>query len=143
MVSFKQGLKFRTRMMETEKSKKEKKIMKVQAKIAKAEMKAHIAELEKIQPEGTDHKSSLPAGVGVHIKKHEGRSELVIYGLSDEQLERLVPQINREVLITVTEDRNSLMAGLMRFVREGVFHTIIKVVAGLIVGYLLLQFGLN
>jgi hypothetical protein len=130
-------------MMETENSKKEKKLTKAKVKIAKAEIKAKIVELERTQPEVSDHKRSLPEGVGININKHEGSSELVISGLSDAQLERLLPQVNREVLITVTEDRNSVMAGLMRFVREGIFHTIIKVVAGLIVGYLLLKFGLN
>ena len=50
---------------------------------------------------------------------------------------------NNEVLITITEDENSFRAALMRFVREGIFQTIIKVAAGLIVGYLLLMFGLN
>ena len=130
-------------MMETENSKQEKKRAKAKAKIAKAEMKAKIAELERKRPEDSDQKSPLPEGVGIHIKKTEGTSELIISGLSDTQLERLLPQINREVLITVTEDRNSLMAGLMKFVREGLFHTTIKVVAGLIVGYLLLKLGLN
>jgi hypothetical protein len=31
----------------------------------------------------------------------------------------------------------------MRFVREGVFQTVVKIIAGLVVGYLLIRFGLG
>ncbi len=73
----------------------------------------------------------------------DGVSELVVSGLRDEQLRRLLPQVNREVLITLTEDRSALRAALMPFVREGAFQTVVKIVAGLIVGLLLLKLGLR
>ncbi|HYW68775.1 MAG TPA: hypothetical protein VE960_04155 [bacterium] len=37
----------------------------------------------------------------------------------------------------------SFRAGLLRFVKEGAFQTIVKIVAGLVVGYLLIKFGLR
>jgi len=70
-------------------------------------------------------------------------SELVISGLKREQLQRLLPQINKDLLITQTQDRSAFKAGMLRFFREGVFQTIIKVIAGLIVGLLLYKIGLK
>ena len=37
----------------------------------------------------------------------------------------------------------SFKVGLLRFVKEGAFQTIVKIVAGLVVGYLLIKFGLR
>ena len=85
----------------------------------------------------------LPAGVGVSIRKRGDASELVVAGLKDEQLRRILPGINKEVMIAVTEERSAFRAGAMRFVREGFFQTIVKIVAGLVVGYLLIRFGLR
>jgi hypothetical protein len=85
----------------------------------------------------------VPEGVGVSVRKLESGSELVVSGLRDEQLERILPEISKEVLIAVTAERSAFRAGLMRFVREGIFQTIVKLVAGLIVGYLLIRFGMR
>lgn len=38
---------------------------------------------------------------------------------------------------------SSFRAGLLRFMKEGAFQTIVKIVAGLVVGYLLIKFGLR
>jgi hypothetical protein len=40
-------------------------------------------------------------------------------------------------------EESSFRAGLLRFVKEGAFQTIVKIVAGLVVGYLLIRFGLR
>lgn len=37
----------------------------------------------------------------------------------------------------------SAVGGLKRLAREGLFQTVVKIVAGLIVGYLLIRFGLR
>jgi hypothetical protein len=116
---------------------------KAKAKAAEAEAKARIAEAESTAASRLPGLSRLPRGVEVTINEKEGKSELVVSGLTDEQLKRLLPHIGKDVVITVAEDQNALRAGMMRFVREGVFQTIIKVIAGLIVGYLLLTFGLK
>ena len=81
----------------------------------------------------------------ISIEVHEvgGYSELVISGLKSEQVQRLLPQINRDVLITQVHERSAFKAGLLRFFREGAFQTVVKVIAGLIVGILLFQFGLK
>ena len=42
-----------------------------------------------------------------------------------------------------TEGESSYRAGLLRFVKEGAFQTIVKIIAGLVVGYLLIRFGLR
>jgi hypothetical protein len=85
----------------------------------------------------------LPAGVGITVRPAQNGSDLVLTGLGDEQLKRLLPQLSKEVVIAVAADKSALRAGMMRFVREGLFQTLIKVLAGLIVGYLLLEFGLR
>jgi len=130
---------------EEKRLKAETKRMKAEAKAgvktAKAEAKAGMTERE--AGAEVSRASRLPEGVGITILDKEQRSELVVTGLKKHQLKRLLPQINREILITIAEDRNTLRAGMMRFVREGIFQTLIKVVAGLIVGYLLLKFGLS
>ena len=116
-------------------NKAEKKAIKAKAKIAKTEAKAMMAEAQ--------GSISLPEGAGLTVNKTEDGARLTIHGLTETQLNRIIPQLNKEILISVTEDENTLKAGLMRFVREGLFQTIIKVIAGLIVGYLLIQFGLK
>jgi hypothetical protein len=118
------------------------KIAKTGAKTAKAEAKARVAEAEIQAASKLPGFGRLPHGVGIAVHKKEGGSDLVVSGLTDDQLKRILPQINKEVLITVTEDTNTLRAGVMRFLREGVFQTIIKIIAGLVVGYLLFKFGL-
>jgi hypothetical protein len=54
-----------------------------------------------------------------------------------------MPGIQKEVAIALTEEKSAFRAGLLRFVKEGIFQTIVKVVAGLVVGYLLIRFGLG
>ena len=116
---------------------------KAKAKVAKAEAKARIAAAENAALSRSTRFRGLPDGVNVSVQHTEHGSELVVSGLRDDQLRRLLPQVNREVFITVTADRSSFKAGVMRFVREGIFQTVVKVIAGLIVGYLLLRFGLR
>jgi hypothetical protein len=118
-----------------------KKKIKAQVKRAKAAGKA-LAAAGPGRPPG-DRADRLPPGVGVTIRRQDDSSELVVSGLRHDQLRRILPQINREVLIAVTEERSSLRAAAMRFVREGAFQTLIKIVAGLVVGYILVRFGLR
>jgi hypothetical protein len=117
----------------------EEKIRKKEAKAAVKRAKAEAKAAGDAQPSA----GALPDGVGVAIRKAEGSSELVVTGLRDDQLKRILPEVNREVLIAVTQERSSFRAAAMRFVREGAFQTVIKIVAGLVVGYLLLRFGLR
>ena len=126
-------------------AKLEKKRAKAELKAEKARQAAAVEQAQAARARGSAETSRarLPEGVGVSVHKREGRSELVVTGLSDPQLARVLPEINKEVLIAVTADHNAVRAGLMRFVREGLFQTIIKVVAGLIVGLLLLRLGLS
>jgi hypothetical protein len=107
-------------------------------KAAKAKVKIRKAEAKARGASGSTRESA-----GVVLRKREGGSELVISGLTDEQLTRLLPHVHKEVLIAVTEERSVFRARVMRFVREGIFQTVVKVVAGLIVGYLLIRFGLR
>ena len=81
--------------------------------------------------------------ISIDIHEVGGYSELVISGLKREQLQRLLPQINRDVLITQVQDQSAFKAGLLRFFREGAFQTVVKVIAGLIVGLLLYKIGLK
>lgn len=115
-------------------SKSEKKSAKAAAKIAKAQAKA--------QSQVNDRRRTL-AEVGITIRRASGGDELVVSGLSEEQLKRILPQLNKEVLISLAAEHSSLRAGLMRFVREGIFQTIIKVMAGLVVGFVLIKLGLG
>jgi hypothetical protein len=126
-------------------AKLEKKRAKAELKTEKARQSAAVdqARIQGAAGRAETSRSRLPDGVGVTVHKRNGRSDLVVTGLSDPQLARVLPEINKEVLIAVTADHNALRAGLMRFVREGLFQTIIKVVAGLIVGLLLLRLGLS
>jgi hypothetical protein len=126
------------------------------AKARKKEAKARVKEtkaLAKAAEEGADvasvvgeehaRRGAMPEGVGVSVRRSDGSSELVVSGLSDEQLRRIVPGLTKEVVIAVTEDRSPFLAWVMRFVREGVFQTVVKIIAGLVVGYLLIRFGLG
>lgn len=82
--------------------------------------------------------------VSVTIEKSRSdRSSLIITGLSPEQMERIIPEINREIFITLIEEKRPLRAKAMRFIREGLWETLIKIIAGLVVGYLLIRFGLK
>jgi hypothetical protein len=120
--------------MSDDNAKARKKEAKAAAKIEKARARAAAA--------GAPHPGT-PGGVGVTVRKLDGGSELVVAGLRDEQIERLMPGIQKEVAIALTEEKSAFRAGLLRFVKEGIFQTIVKVVAGLVVGYLLIRFGLG
>ena len=121
----------------------ESKIRKKEAKAAVKLAKAAARGREGQNGTSPSRAAAFPEGVGVAIRRGEESSELVVSGLRDDQLARLLPQVSREVLIAVVAGRSAFRAGLMRFVREGVFQAIVKVVAGLVVGYLLLRFGLR
>lgn len=126
-------------------AKARKKEAKAEAKAAKAESKGRAREAQALAdavtaaaPDGR-----VPGGVGVSVRRGDGGSELVVSGLSDGQLERLLPEVNKELVIAAVAERSALRAGLLRFVREGLFQTVVKIVAGLVVGYLLIRFGLR
>ncbi len=113
---------------------------KLEKKRAKAEVKRQKAEAKAAtSADGGD----LPQGVSVSVQQRGEASDLIVSGLRDDQLKRLLPDVTREVLITVEEEKNPVRAMLLRFIREGIFQTIVKIVAGLIVGILLIKFGLN
>ncbi len=116
-----------------------KKEAKAKIKIAKAQDKTVLTD-ETLQNMVRDS-GRLPDSVEMHIRKTGGHSELILTGLNDEQVGRIIPQVAREIRIAVTEDQHTVKAGLMRFMREGLFQTLIKVLAGLIVGYLLMRLG--
>jgi hypothetical protein len=120
--------------MSDDSAKARKKEAKAAAKVEKARAKASAA--------GAGS-ASVQAGVGVTVRKLGESSELVVAGLKDEQIGRLLPAIQKEVAIALTEEKSPFRAGLLRFVKEGVFQTIVKVVAGLVVGYLLIRFGIG
>jgi uncharacterized membrane protein YqiK len=134
-------------------AKSRKKEAKARAKAEKAKARAERAqaeaERERAVADAEDARAAstpparMPEGVGVAVRKLGRGSELVVSGLSDEQLQRILPEVNKEVMIAVAAEHSALRAGLMRFVREGAFQTVVKLVAGLIVGYLLIRFGLR
>ena len=115
---------------------------KAKAKSVKAEGKLRAQRLKSSSLSGIDEESE-PRRISIDIHHAGGYSELVISGLKQKQLQRLLPQINKDILITQLSEENVVKAGLLRFFREGAFQTIVKVVAGLIVGILLYQFGLK
>ncbi len=119
----------------------DKKDLKLEKKRIKAEAKASKVGMSFLS--GSYKMKNIPDGIEVNINKTQNGSQLVVTGLNDDQLNRLIPQINKEVLISITEDQSSLKAALMRFVREGIFQTIIKVIAGLVVGYVLIKVRLS
>ena len=114
---------------------------KARVKIEKKRAKARAKSVQDV-PERAD-RLMLDGGVGVTVRRQDDRTDLVISGLGDDQVRRLLPQLSREVMIAVEADRSRFRAGVMRFVREGIFQTIVKIAAGLVVGYLLLRFGLR
>ena len=131
--------------MGTDDAKRDKKAAKAQAKIEKARAKAEadIAEAKYSAESGLPGGTHLPDGIGISIQKRGSVHDLVVSGLKDEQVRRIVPHLNKEILIAVEADRSAFRAGVMRFVREGLFQTVIKVAAGLIVGILLIELRLR
>lgn len=121
--------------MSSSKHKSDKKRAKAEVKVAKARAKAEMSKASAV--------SGLPPGVGVSIRRGDGGSDLIVTGLKDDQLERVLPHVSKEVLIAVTAEKSSFRAAMMRMAREGLFQTLIKIIAGLIVGLLLVQFGLR
>lgn len=117
-----------------------KKAAKAEVKKAKVEMKAATLREDAARGPGS---LRLPSGVGVAIQQRESGADLVVTGLRRDQLERLIPHVTKEVLITVTQDRSAVRGAFLGFVREGLVPTLIKVIAGLIVGFLLVRFGLS
>lgn len=127
---------------------------KIKKKEAKAELKARKKEAKARQKRAKDEAElekkttsekikQQKKDVSVKIEKQRGSSNLVIKGLSEDQLHKILPEINKEILITLTRENSPVKASFMRFIREGATETLIKVIAGLIVGYLLIQFGLK
>lgn len=114
---------------------------KAKAKAVKAEGKLRAQRLRGASI--SDEEEMEPRRITIDVHEVSGYSELVISGLRREQLQRLLPQINRDVLITQVQEKNALKAGMLRFFREGAFQTLVKVIAGLIVGLLLYKFGLK
>lgn len=115
---------------------------KAKAKAVKAEGKLRAQRLRASSLNSVDAESE-PSRISIDVHEVGGYSELVISGLKREQLQRLLPQIHKDVLITQVQDQSALKAGLLRFFREGAFQTLVKVVAGLIVGLLLYKIGLK
>ena len=115
---------------------------KAKAKAIKAEGKLRAQRLRGSSLTSTDDINE-PRRISIDVHEVGGYSELVISGLKREQLHRLLPQINRDVIITQVQEQSAFRAGLLRFFREGAFQTLVKVVAGLIVGVLLYKVGLK
>jgi len=128
-----------------EELKKQKKLAKAKVKIAKAEAKAQQKQVN--EEDNSYHsfidKTKLPHGITISINDKDKTSDLIVTGLTQDQMKRILPRLNKDLLITFTEDKNPLKASLLRFLREGLFHAIVKVIAGLIVGYLLFYIGLR
>ena len=115
-----------------------------QHKIEKKRAKARVKEAKaRAKAAEGGRRPDLPEGVGISVSRREGGSELTVRGLDEGQIQRLLPHVGREVRIALAADRSPLRAGVMGFIREGVFQTIVKIVAGLIVGYLLIKFGMR
>ena len=115
---------------------------KAKAKAVKAEGKLRAQRLKSSSLSGRVEEFE-ERRISIDIHHVGGYSELVISGLKQEQLQRLLPQINKDILITQLSEENAFKAGLLRFFREGTFQTVVKVIAGLIVGILLYKFGLK
>jgi hypothetical protein len=117
------------------------------AKLAKKKTKAVLKRQKKAAKPGDPSSGApsqrLPDGVSVAVQRRGDGADLVVSGLREEQLKRLLPDVTREIMITVTEDQSQFRAGMMRFVREGIFQTIVKIIAGLIVGVLLIFLGMK
>ena len=115
---------------------------KAKAKTIKAEGKLRAQRLRASSLTDVEEPGE-PRRISIEVHEVGGYSELIISGLKSEQVQRLLPQINRDVLITQMHERSAFKAGLLRFFREGAFQTLVKVIAGLIVGLLLFHFGLK
>ena len=115
---------------------------KAKAKSIKADGKLRAQRLSASSLKNVEEESE-PRRISIDVHEVGGYIELVISGLKREQLQRLLPQINRDVLITQLHEKSAFKAGLLRFFREGAFQTLVKVVAGLIVGILLYKVGLK
>jgi hypothetical protein len=117
---------------------------KLEKKRIKTELKQRRAELKQRKAELKSEKKRLSAGFDAVIRPGEGESaELVLKGLTKEQLARILPQLDKDVRIAVAQEQSAFRASMMKFVREGLFQTLVKLIAGLIVGLLLFQFGLR
>lgn len=114
---------------------------KAKAKAVKAEGKLRAQRLQASSL--NEDQDGEPRRISIDVHEVGGYSELVISGLKREQLQRLLPQINRDVLIAQVHEKSAFRAGMLRFFREGAFQTLVKVVAGLIVGILLFKFKLK
>ena len=79
------------------KHKSEKKALKAKIKMAKVESKARLSD--------TQGSTRLPEGVGMAVSKTGDGAQLIIHGLTEAQLTRILPQINKEILISVTQDK--------------------------------------
>jgi hypothetical protein len=112
------------------------------AKAVKAEGKLRAQRLRGSSL-GGDEVDIEPRRISIDVHEVGGYSELVISGLKRDQLRRLLPQIHKDILITQVHDKSAFKAGLLRFFREGSFQTLVKVVAGLVVGLLLYKFKLK
>jgi hypothetical protein len=128
--------------------KRAKKLAKARVKAEKAHAKSRTEERRDVAqagfgqpPEVRQRGPVLSGGASVAVRPGESGSELVVRGLNERQLARLMPHVSREVLIAVTADESTFRAVMMRFVREGAFQTAVKIAAGLVVGFLLLKFG--
>lgn len=128
-----------------EELKKQKKLAKAKVKIAKAEAKAREKQIKEHGHEYNSliDKKKLPQGITININEKGKTSDLIVTGLTSKQMKRILPRLNQDLLITFTEDNNPFRASLLRFLREGLFHTLVKVIAGLIVGYILVRIGLR
>ncbi len=120
--------------------------LKKQKKIAKAKVKIAKAKEKQMKQEGkvySFNKKNFPPGITINISESGKNSDLIITGLTSNQMKRILPRLNKELLITFTEEDSPFRASLLRFLREGLFHTVVKIIAGLIVGYLLFYIGLR
>ncbi|MBN2134201.1 MAG: hypothetical protein JW737_00570, partial [Acidobacteria bacterium] len=125
--------------MGKEESKIEKKKVKASLKAQKADTKLKILEQEKGSSAQNSSNTALKIqnlqqGTGIFIENVGDNSRLIVEGLNKDQLQRLLPEVNKEVFITLTETRNPVKAMFLKFIREGAWETLIKVIAGLIVG---------
>ncbi len=121
-----------------------KKEAKARLKTAKAEAEAAAKQAKTDSAKSSAFLRSADGRISVSINKHSGgSSDLIVKGLSEEQLNKIIPGINKEILITLTAEKKPLKASFMRFIREGAWETFIKVLAGLIVGILLIKLGLK
>ena len=127
--------------MGKEEDKIRKKEAKAKAKTAKKRAKQEAEKAENIIEAADRSSDHLPGGIGITIQGEEENMRLIVSGLSRGQLNKIIPQINKEIEIAVMRDRNVFRATVLRFFREGLFQTAVKVAAGLIVAFLLMQLG--